>query len=288
MTELRRRFPPGVGDIADELLRLVANETGVPFAVIDLDGVVHYASGSVTTLGWEPDAVVGSNILDYIDGDSHELAAAGMAEFADGLETHEGLPVDFEMCRQDGSRFWVEVGGTPVHARDGRMFVVLRLRHSDAKHHLDEFFVALTEADSFEAVMSPLVRSITAEAGGVAAAVHHGFDGRAFAGVVSCGLPPGLLLDPAPWVTWWGAPRRWSAGGSPAAPGRGRRRRRGSSPSPGRTSSRPPSSRCGGRTRDHRCWVTGSSSTATSATSSSPSGGSPSTSSSATSPVTMR
>lgn len=79
--------------------------------------------------------------------------------------------------------------------------IALRLRVWDAEHHLSEFMTSLLADASLHTVLVPLACSIAASVGGVAAAVHHGFDGVRFAGVIgSWPAAADLPVAAAPWT----------------------------------------------------------------------------------------
>ena len=169
--------------------------------VIDYGGTVRYVSGSVSLFGWQADEVAGRNITDFLDDDQFDLAAAAIAEFGAGADTAHSVPIVFRLRHPDGARSWVEVGGSPLVDPSGTELIILRLRLWDADHHLAEFVAALTEAVSLDVVLAPLTRSIAASLEGIGAAVHHGFDGSAFAGsVASWGASPAPPLGWGPWV----------------------------------------------------------------------------------------
>jgi diguanylate cyclase (GGDEF)-like protein len=93
------------------------------------------------------------------------------------------------------------VAALPLHDIGDRDLVALRLRSWDAQRHLSEFVCALLEGVSLEAGLEALTRSLAASMEGVGAAVHHGFDGESFAGVVgSWPDASGLPLAGEPWA----------------------------------------------------------------------------------------
>ena len=195
-------FTRGEGDVPDETFRLIVDGTAAPFVLIDRLGDVRYVSGSIgRVVGWEPAALVGRNIVDFLRDDQIGLAAEAITEIYEGDRTAARVPMVFALRRPEGGSTWVEVGAMPLIDVSGLDVIALRLRPWDAEHHLGEFLAALLAEPSLDAVLGPLVRSIAASTEGIGAAVHHGFDGSSFVGAVpSWEAEAGLPVTGGPWL----------------------------------------------------------------------------------------
>ena len=55
----------GAGDLPDEAFKMIVDMTAYPFVVINPDGYIRYAGGSIErVLGWPADQVAGKNMVE--------------------------------------------------------------------------------------------------------------------------------------------------------------------------------------------------------------------------------
>src|SRR5438094_827282 len=80
-------------------------------------------------------------------------------------------------------RMAVEVAVRPIFEVPELGLTSLRLRSWDAEHHLADFMEGLLADAPLPTVLATLTRSVAASVQGLAAAVHHGWDGERFVGV---------------------------------------------------------------------------------------------------------
>jgi diguanylate cyclase (GGDEF)-like protein/PAS domain S-box-containing protein len=194
-------IPPGAGDLPDEAFKLIVDMTAHPFVVIDPDGYVRYASGSIErALGWRPDEVAGHNMVEFLPPDSIEIAIAAVAEIENIDREGAGVPMVVEIYRKDGTTSWVEVGAIPMLDVPGVHAIALRERTWDAQYWFDAFVGALLADEPLADVLAALCRSISASLESHGASVHYGFDGVTFAGAAGFGLAADCLpLETGPW-----------------------------------------------------------------------------------------
>ena len=189
-------------DLPDHVFRHLVDRTAVPYVLIDRSGVIHFASQSTERLvGLAAEDGIGRNILEFLDPEHVELALSGLSEITSDADVDAGIPVVFPILRPDGERMWLEVAVRPIFEAPELGLISLRLRSWEAEHHLEEFVQALLADAPLAEVLATLSRSVAASVQGVAAAVHHGWDGERFVGVA--GSWPGastLALDHGPWV----------------------------------------------------------------------------------------
>ena len=190
-----------VGDLSDELYRLVVDQTGAPFILIDRTGRIRHVSGLVErVVGWGRDALVGRNIMEFLRDDLLGLASEALIEVELGGPTGAGVPMVFALRGPGGGERWVEIAATSFLDEPGLEAVALRVRSWEPQHHLAHFLEVLLQDPVLESVLVPLVRSITASTDALGVAVHHGFDGSAFAGAVrSWAGDPDPALEAGPW-----------------------------------------------------------------------------------------
>ena len=191
----------GAGDLPDEVFKMIVDATAYPFVVINPDGYIRYAGGSIDkVLGWPADQVAGKNMVDFLPPDQVELAIAAIAEIELVDREGAGVPMVFQLLRPDGERSWVEVGAIPLLDVPGVDCIVLRERAWDSQHWFDMFLDALLADEPLDDVLSALCRSIAASLEAEGAVVHYRFDGVAFAGAAGFGAPVDRLpLDVGPW-----------------------------------------------------------------------------------------
>jgi diguanylate cyclase (GGDEF)-like protein/PAS domain S-box-containing protein len=194
--------------VPEHLFRLIVDRTAVPFVIIDLGGVVHFASSSITELtGWQPDQLVGRNMLDFIDETQVDAALEGISEVGSSGQTDAGIPIVFAVRDAWDGWSWVEVAAMPFFDHPELGLIALRLRSWEAQRHQSDFLHRLLADAPLPAVLTSLTRSITALLYAQGVAVHHGFDGERFLGVAgSWDGAAALPLDRGPWIDAVGAP----------------------------------------------------------------------------------
>jgi diguanylate cyclase (GGDEF)-like protein/PAS domain S-box-containing protein len=195
--------PVGAGDLPDAAFRMIVDMTANAFVVIELDGTVRYAGGSIEhVLGWRPDQVAGHNMVEFLPPDQVGPAIEAIAEIDQVDRAGMGVPMVFELLRPDGTTTWVEIGAMPLLDVPGVDGIAMRLRAWDGQHDFDEFLNALLADRPLDDVLVALTHSIAGslEADGVL--VHYGFDGHAFARADGFGVSvDGIPVDAGPWCT---------------------------------------------------------------------------------------
>ena len=193
--------PLDEGRLSDESHRLVVDQTGAPFILIDRDGRIRYAGGLVElAVGWRAEELIGLSIDEFLVGDQVGLAAEALAEVELGGRRGAGVPMVFALRQPDGGSRWVEIAARSFLDEPSLASIALRVTSWEPQHHLGDFLVALLEEPKLDAVLVPLVRSIAASTDALGVAVHHGFDGSSFAGAVpSWDGGADLATGGAPW-----------------------------------------------------------------------------------------
>lgn len=126
--------------VPEHLFRLIVDRTAVPFVIIDLGGVVHFASSSITELtGWQPDQLVGRNMLDFIDETQVDAALEGISEVGSSGQTDAGIPIVFAVRDAWDGWSWVEVAAMPFFDHPELGLIALRLRSWEAQRHQSDF-----------------------------------------------------------------------------------------------------------------------------------------------------
>src|SRR5947209_15012448 len=106
---------PGAGQLPDEVFKMIVDMTAYPFVVVNPDGLIRYAGGSIErVLGWPAAHVAGRNMVDFLPADQVELAIAAIAEIEQVDRDGAGVPMVFQIRRADGSLAWVEIGAIPL------------------------------------------------------------------------------------------------------------------------------------------------------------------------------
>src|SRR5258706_11465582 len=173
----------GAGDLPDEVFKMIVDATAYPFVVINPDGYIRYAGGSINkVLGVPADQVAGRNMVEFLPPDQVELAIAAIAEIAEVDRAGAGVPMVVQLLGPDGERSWVEIGAIPLLDVPGLDCIVLRQRVWDSQHWFDSFLDSLLADAPLDDVLTVLCRSIAASLEAEGAVVHYRFDGVAFAG----------------------------------------------------------------------------------------------------------
>jgi diguanylate cyclase (GGDEF)-like protein/PAS domain S-box-containing protein len=185
---------PEIG--ADALVRVV--DTAVnPFCVIDLAGTVLWAGDSIQELlGWKPEDLAGTSMLDIVAPGSMAVALESMAAAMDYIQTRdgaartwEGVGPSIELRRADGSTLHCAVAvATPV--RTQLPGIVLQLRRADSANALERALVAMGHGAPIEDVLTHIVAMVEGELPDVEVAVGHRCTPDDQVQIV--GSPPGL------------------------------------------------------------------------------------------------
>lgn len=194
------RPPSGAGALPLEAFRTIVDETAHAFVVIDPLGTVLYAGGSVErALGWPPEAVLGRNMVEFLTPEGIEQALAVVAEIDASDRAGAGVPMVFEIVQPDGSSRWAEIGAIPLLDVPGVEGIAMRCRPWDGQERFDEFVAAVLADEPLAEVLALLCQSIASSMEAAGAAIHHGFDGTAFASATGSNVPKAALGDIGPW-----------------------------------------------------------------------------------------
>jgi diguanylate cyclase (GGDEF)-like protein/PAS domain S-box-containing protein len=191
----------GEGELPEEGFRLIVDNTGHPFVVIDGAGTIRYASGTISTvIGWEAKDLVGRNMLELLPPDQVDAAVEAVGEIRSVDQGGSGIPMVFQLLQPDGEPRWVEIGALPLLDEPGMEGLVLRARAWNGEYHLGEFMRFLLADEPLDVALNSLTSSIASTLQARAAVIHHGFDGIEFAAAISGDCPPGCVpADEGPW-----------------------------------------------------------------------------------------
>jgi len=95
---------------------LILERTHDLITIIDPAGTIAYASPSWRTLGWDPDELAGTDVLDLVHPDDRDPGARAI------LDVLAALPLDAITVRlrtREGAWVWVETTGTPISGTAG-------------------------------------------------------------------------------------------------------------------------------------------------------------------------
>ena len=154
---------------SNELLHHLVD--GAPLITIIVDGLgrITYSSANVRTLfGYEPDEVLGTNILDHIDADfsADSMDSIGAALVRNGLQR----PMVFRLNSKDGTHPVVEVTANSQLDDPTVRGLMVYVRPWGERWLLDQVLEAIAGSTSLEATLGLLVdvmRAETLEADGV-------------------------------------------------------------------------------------------------------------------------
>jgi diguanylate cyclase (GGDEF)-like protein len=162
-----------------EVLRIAQTAVN-PFCAIDDVGTILWAGESVEELlGWPPDKLIGSSMLDIVDPGSLQTALESLGAAKDYVATRagsapgwEGVGPVVDLVCADGSTVSCAVAvSTPV--RTGLPGFVLQLRRADAHTALEDALVAMSSGDPVSTVLRHMTRMLEGELPDVDVAVAH-------------------------------------------------------------------------------------------------------------------
>lgn len=186
--------------VPDWLFRSIIDATSNPFVVVKLDGTIVYVSRSITDLlGWKPDEMMDTNIVDYLPPDELDRAAVAFNQVQITTGRPESIPMVFQVLSSDGGSTWCEIGAVPS-ADLGYDGLALRLRPWNHNHHFNQFLSALNGSAPFSEVCEHLCRSIIPSLNVTGALIHYGFDGYEFCWTDGAEVPKACApADSGPW-----------------------------------------------------------------------------------------
>ena len=162
-----------------------------PFAVVDEVGTIVWSSTSMTELtGWLPEELVGTNMLDHLDGPSQVAVIDSFSRF---LETASdgpdwlGTGILVNTISKDGSVVPCVVSSA-TEARTGIPGMVIQLVRASAQTHLQHAVTAMAAGDALPDVLTHVARMVASEIAGAAVEIGWGWDGERFEGVVGSGV----------------------------------------------------------------------------------------------------
>ncbi|MFC7063491.1 PAS domain S-box protein [Halobacillus seohaensis] len=123
---------------SEERYRLIANHTNDLIRVIDLDGIIQYASPShEPLLGLPSDFYIGKSVASFVHKDDIDKVQRFWKQIA---ETGESFETEHRLFHKNGDIIWGNTKGTPVLGSDGNVeqIVVVIRDVSTRKHREDE------------------------------------------------------------------------------------------------------------------------------------------------------
>jgi len=184
---------PGVGELSDAAFRAIVDMAAHPYLIVDDDGTIVYAGGSLArVVGWEPAQVVGRSVADFLPDDQLMVAMQAIDEVRERNPGLVGAPMIMAIRRPDDALVWIEIGGLALTDDADQRRIVLRLRSWEGERHLESALHRLLAGQLVDEVQLDLCRSIASWLEAGAAGIHRGFDGSGFERTIGWGLP-------APW-----------------------------------------------------------------------------------------
>jgi PAS domain S-box-containing protein len=141
--------------LSAELQRMVIERSHDLVTLIETDGTIVYASPRWSTmLGWDPEEVVGTSLLDYCHPDDLAQGAAAIEQFAAGAD----LPsVVTRRATKDGRWLNVESNATPIFDAQGNVTHILGSARDVTER--EELRIGLAEIDALFRIADAIARS---------------------------------------------------------------------------------------------------------------------------------
>jgi diguanylate cyclase (GGDEF)-like protein/PAS domain S-box-containing protein len=153
----------------ERILRRLVDCAGISVMVVDRNGIVSWAGGATGMLGgFQPDELVGNNMLDHIDTTWNPIAldSVGAALTGSGLQR----PMLFRLLRKDGTSFVAEVQANSQWDDPDIDGMVVYIRRNDERVLLDEVVEKVAsgaDVDDTLAVIAQVMGAETLEGHGV-------------------------------------------------------------------------------------------------------------------------
>lgn len=117
-------------------------------SITDLDGNYTYLGPSHAILGYDLDAMIGTNVMEHVHPDDYQAVATAFAHFLANRE--DGQKVEYRYRRADGSYLWLETVGKFILDEHGNPKEILFstrdfTAHKHAEEALEKRLVALTQ-----------------------------------------------------------------------------------------------------------------------------------------------
>src|SRR3954469_23756407 len=162
--------------LGDELRRLVIERSHDLITMIEPDGTIVYASSSWSAvLGYEPDEVVGTSLVDYTHPDDHPAGWDAINTQAAGSDVPS---VVTRRRTKDGRWVYIESNSTPVFDADGNVTAIIgsardvteshelrqRVRELNALYRVADAVARTTDLDQlFDEAIDALIEATGAD-----------------------------------------------------------------------------------------------------------------------------
>src|SRR3954467_10248077 len=145
----------GATGLPVDLQRLVIERSHDLVTLIEPDGTIVYASPRwATMLGFEPEEVVGTSLVDYCHPDDAALGLGAIERFSAG----EQLPsVVTRRATKDGRWLTVESNATPIFDAHGNVTHILGSARDITEH--EELRIGLAEIDALYRIADAIART---------------------------------------------------------------------------------------------------------------------------------
>ncbi len=173
------------------------------------DGIVTYANRAATTLlGWEPTAMVGRHVVEFVHPD--ELERVALAVSQQGAHGAPRGTTSFRLATADGG--WASVDLTAADVSDGETsFLAVYCRPADYQHATDEVMYQLLRSAPVRDTLAPVLDVFAWRLNGTCIAIAW-FEPGVGHQYVSTGLPVELTgAEDAPGAAWAAARERFEA-----------------------------------------------------------------------------
>jgi PAS domain S-box-containing protein len=149
----------GLAEGLDALRALVIDRSHDLITILDPVGTILYASPSwQATMGWDPEALTGTPVLELVHPADHAKAAAGIADVVAGGQVES---ITARMRAADERWVTVESTGTPYFDRDGTLLYVLGTARDVTER--EELRERVREVDALYTVADAIARASSLE-----------------------------------------------------------------------------------------------------------------------------
>jgi PAS domain S-box-containing protein len=128
-----------------ELLELITENMFDMVSLTDLEGNFEFAGRSHQVLGYDPEFLLGKNVLDFVHPEDLPWIVQEFKDFR--LHRDDGCKVEYRYRRQDGSYVWIETVGRFIRDQDSNpVKIVFNTRDISARKRDEE---ALRQSENY-------------------------------------------------------------------------------------------------------------------------------------------
>jgi diguanylate cyclase (GGDEF)-like protein/PAS domain S-box-containing protein len=164
-------------------LAVIVDTAVSPYSIVDDDGTVLWVSSSISELtGWQPEEVVGRNMLDFLDEASQAAVIDSLSRFYDtAADGPDWLGTGLQISVRTADGGLVDVVASSVSSnRTGIPGLVVQMTRASAQRHLHKAVGVMAAGGALGDVLGHLAHMVASEIAGAIVEIGWGWGGNSF------------------------------------------------------------------------------------------------------------